>query len=280
MFPTSSSAHFLTGRAARRRASRSALPMVVAVAASLFLPFALSAQQASASLTGRVISATGETPLGSAGISVLGSDLQVLSDRDGRFRIADVPAGEHVLEFSSLGHQTLQMPVDLASGTVLDLDVRLAVAAVEIEGVAVTGRSDLSPEMQGFHTRMGRGYGTYFTAEQIATMRARTVTDVLQRVPGAEIRSIAGPFGSSQVVQMGRAQGFAGARDCSAVYFLNGMAFPVPGHIGINAFIRADEIDGMEVYTGASRIPAQFNTGTQNSRCGVVVIWTRSGPLR
>jgi len=38
------------------------------------------------------------------------------------------------------------------------------------------------------------------------------------------------------------------------------------------------DIVGLEVYTGPTELPGEY--AGRNSGCGVVVIWTRSGPTR
>jgi hypothetical protein len=59
-------------------------------------------------------------------------------------------------------------------------------------------------------------------------------------------------------------------------YYVNGSPFPLAGDISINHFIAPDDVAAMEVYTGSSQIPPEFNSSLYGSRCGVVAIWTRS----
>jgi hypothetical protein len=56
---------------------------------------------------------------------------------------------------------------------------------------------------------------------------------------------------------------------------MNGMPFPMTSDGVINSFIGPEEVEAVEVYTGTSQIPPQFNS--TNARCGVVVIWTLNG---
>jgi len=59
-------------------------------------------------------------------------------------------------------------------------------------------------------------------------------------------------------------------------YYLNGSPLPITGDMSINHFVAADDIAAMEVYTGSSQIPPEFNSSLYGSRCGVVAIWTRN----
>jgi outer membrane receptor for ferrienterochelin and colicin len=144
--------------------------------------------------------------------------------------------------------------------------------------VEASGARGVSPAMEGFYQRRTRATGHFFTQDQIHSMQARMVTDILRRVPGANVRTVAGTQGGGQAVSMGRTTGASGNRACDAIYYVNGQLFPVSADVGINAFVRPHDIEAMEVYSGAARIPSEFNTGMRGTRCGVVVIWTRSGP--
>jgi hypothetical protein len=46
--------------------------------------------------------------------------------------------------------------------------------------------------------------------------------------------------------------------------------------VGIDNFVRPDEIAGVEIYSG-SNLPPQFSGGQHSARCGVIVVWTHSG---
>jgi hypothetical protein len=80
-----------------------------------------------------------------------------------------------------------------------------------------------------------------------------------------------GPFGPSYAVQSTRADGVDGGRGCQVLFYVNGIPFPVTSDLEINHYVAPDEVAAVEIYTGASQIPPQFNSSTLNARCGVVV---------
>ena len=102
-------------------------------------------------------------------------------------------------------------------------------------------------------------------------MQARVFTDVLRRVPGLQVRPVRGGLANNVSIQ-------TRGSECSVLFYMNGMAFPLPPDQPINDFVSPHEVIGIEVYSGSSEIPAQFNNSRFNSRCGVIVIWTRYGP--
>jgi len=242
------------------------------LAASLAGPAPAAAQAAASGLVLTVRGADGY-PLPNARILLDGAAARPSTERDGRFQLAELAAGSHVVSVSALGYRQARMDVQLVPGEVSRLAVTLQVQPLELETLDVEATADLPPPLRDFYRRRSRGAGTFFTRQQIEVMQPRVLTDVLRRVPGLQISNATGPFGSSQSASMARS---GGPRSCTVQYYVNGIPFPVAADVGINNFIQPDDVAAVEVYSGAARIPPQFNSSTANSRCGVVAIWTRS----
>ena len=88
--------------AAARPLSAALLLSVVFVAAAVAVPGAAPAQeveQAVGVVVGVVFDSTASTPLANARVAVMGTASVTESDDEGRFRLDDVPAGEHVVSF-------------------------------------------------------------------------------------------------------------------------------------------------------------------------------------
>jgi hypothetical protein len=93
-----------------------------------------------------------------------------------------------------------------------------------------------------------------------------------------QIQGITGTSSSGYTVRTGRnGEGVQGGRTCPVLFYMNGMPFPMNAEGVINSYISPEEVEAVEVYTGASEIPAQFNATAYNARCGVVLIWTLNG---
>jgi hypothetical protein len=180
------------------------------------------------------------------------------------------------VEVVLLGFSPFALPVEVFGGESLNLRVSLSRnPTVTLTPVEVHADSaGTTPLIKGFEARRARGGGTYFNRDEIAAMQPRQVTDVLRRVSGLRIDS----FGSGSVVQMGRNQAAMGNRLCPVVFYMNGSPFPLTEQASINTFVAPEELIAIEVYNGASQIPMQFNSGMYNTRCGVIALWTRSGP--
>ena len=252
--------------------------LMAGLLALLLMP-SQSVAQESGTVAG-TITASDETPLVQARITVVGTELVARSRADGRFLVVGVSPGSQTLDITLLGYRRVLLPVEIEAGGTVHVEVILAVEPVPLEAVDVRAEPALPPELQGFEDRRARGSGHFFGRQEIARMQPRLFTDVLRRVPGVQIQPVTGPFGTSYMVQMGRNTGVAGSRPCPVLYYVNGVPFPVTDDVAINHFIAPDEVAAIEVYSGISRVPPQFNSSLHNARCGVIVIWTYSGERR
>ena len=172
-----------------------------------------------------------------------------------------------------LGFATGMYPFEIAAGGAIQMPVTLVSIATALDTVRVTSSDGLTPAMRGFEDRRRRGAGKFFTMQDIARMQVRTVSDILRRAPGIQIQNVSGVFGPNDAVRSSR----TGNHPCPVLFFVNGAPFPLQRDVTINNYVAASDVAAMEVYSGASEVPPQFNSGLSSARCGVVVIWTRAG---
>jgi hypothetical protein len=242
-----------------------------AVSLTALAAFRLPAQP-TGSLTGKITAPDG-SPVAHARIAIGGTPLEAVTAVDGAFRIHGVPPRGQTLNVRMLGYTPRTLAIDVVAGGTLHVDVILTPYASRLDTVEVSSDVAVSPGMRGFEQRRQRGPGVFFTGVDIQRMQPRVLTDVLRRVPGVQVRPVRGGMGNNVSVQ-------ARGSECAMLFFMNGSAFPLPTDQPINHFIAPEEVVALEVYPGSSEVPAQFNSSRFNSRCGVIVIWTREGPER
>lgn len=235
------------------------------------------AAQLTGIVTGTVTTAD-SVPLSAARVSVIGTTIVATTHQDGGFRMTGVPVGNQTIQVNMLGYKPALLSLQMGTAETLKVQVTLTSEPVEIAAVEVRPDFYVPPEIRGFQERRARGSGTYFTHDDIARMQPRLLTDVLRRVAGVQIAPVNGEYGTSYTVQTGRNAGGLAARTCPVLFYVNGAPFPLSSDVPINHFIAPEDVVALEVYTGVAQIPAQFNSGMYSARCGVVVIWTRSGP--
>lgn len=242
---------------------------------ALCIPGHLVAQ---AGMVRGTVTAGDGTPLMLARISVVGTKVAALTTPDGVFQIAGVSPGVRVIQVRMVGYATVLLPVELQAYDTVHVTVALVAAAVPLEAILVKAEpAPFVPAMRGFEERRLRARGFFFNRQEIARMQPRAFTDVLRRVPGVQVLPVPGPYESGEAVRMSRTIGVTGGRPCPVLYYLNGSPFPVTGDVPINSYITPEDIAAIEVYSGTSQIPPEFNSSSHNARCGVIVIWTLSG---
>lgn len=104
--------------------------MLVAVTAPV-------AAQTPGTLRGRVTHQMDGSPVAGATVSVVGSYLTTLTDRQGRYVLAGVPAGTVLVRFTAIGFHPTQATTRLDAGGVADLDVTLESHVVTLGDVIV-----------------------------------------------------------------------------------------------------------------------------------------------
>jgi hypothetical protein len=232
------------------------------------LPTLQLAGQGSGTVVGMVTTPSG-SPVERARVAIVGTSLATLAAADGGFRLTGVPTSGQTLDVKMLGYEPRALAVEIVAGDTLHVQVVLTAIPLPLEAVEIRSRATVTPGMRGFEERRLRGGpGVFLTREEIERMQPRVLTDVFRRVPGIQVRPMRGGLGNNVSVQ-------ARGSECSMRFYMNGSAFPLPPDQPINDFIAPEEVVAIEIYSGSSEIPAQFSF---NTRCGVVMLWTRYGP--
>lgn len=150
---------------------------------------ALPAQEAG-SVRGRVVAAETLRPLAGVQVSLVGSRRGTLTNAAGEFLLVGVPAGEPTVRAQMLGYAAQERVVAVAAGAPARADFALAVSAVALDEVVVTGQ----PEA----TRRRAVGSSVAVVEAEALVRERPVATLQQLVQGREPGVVA--YGASGTV--------------------------------------------------------------------------------
>lgn len=109
----------------------------------LLLPGSLSARTFVVGIVEGTITdaATGE-PLPGATAQIQGTAIGAPAGLDGRFRIARVPEGDHMLVVSYVGYRTVEIPISVANGQTVAQNVQLELDVVEGEEIVITAQAE------------------------------------------------------------------------------------------------------------------------------------------
>ena len=256
-------------------------------------------------ISGRVVAADSARPaVQGAQVSIAKLGRSALSDSSGRFRLKEVPPGQHVVLLRAIGFSSESSKVWVNADEVVSWDVVLKRTGLTVLPERVVEGAEERPpaKLLEFFERQKTGTGKFITREQLAKAEGglRTTGDVISTVPGVIAKRgsnkiwIANRTGVMGCVQdrkgpavtnprceivLNYADFIAGARPaCFMDVYLDGaMVFNTRatenGLFDINQ-IPPEHIAGIEVYTSAAQVPAKYyRTGTVF--CGVLLVWTR-----
>jgi len=202
-----------------------------------------------------------------------------LSDGTGHFSVKLKKAGTYTVYAARLGYYAaVSTAIDVDERQDVAVAIRLAPAPVEVDSLTVGVEPRVaSLDQVGFYGRKAAGVGHFMTRLDIEKMLGvHTLADVVREVPGVQLSR--NQFGRESVL-LRDAMGLP----CSPVLLLDGMAINPPWE----KVLDPHEVDGIEVYSRPTQIPLRFASlippptrGGAESRCGVVVAWSRSGNRR
>lgn len=114
------------------------LLILLCLALVVSLPLDSYAQPVTGRVTGAIVEARTGAPLAAVLIKVQSTGQQAFSNEDGRFEIADVPAGAQTLVISVVGFGLVRRDVIVAASEVVDVSIAVAEgASTYVEDVAV-----------------------------------------------------------------------------------------------------------------------------------------------
>lgn len=203
----------------------------------------------------------------------------LVTDSVGRFVVRLDSQGTYALIARAVGFrpETTLVQADVDA---LELsDIKLTKLPQTLGEVVVEGESEsIVSRMSGFDERRKMGIGTFIDRVMLDRFsHMRTGNLLATRVPGLFV--VHGPAGRSWASSRRSASGPGGALKSGRCYldvYLNGaMVYNSKSQMplfDLNS-LTPEQVESIEVYVGASQIPAQFNkTG---GGCGVMVIWMR-----
>jgi len=213
------------------------------------------ARVATGSIDG-VVSDTSLAPLADATITIVGTDIRVVTGANGRFRLVAVPAGQYMLLVRHIGFEATTSKITVADADTLRVSFALEAAVASLDPVKVRAQS-VSPKLAEFYERKKAGQGQFMTQDEIEKQNPVRTTDLLRRFLGMSVnetgaKSLRSPCTITALVDgVTRYKSFA--------------ELPVP-----------KEIAAIEFYAGPSEVPLQYKSIT-TAWCGLILIWTRDG---
>jgi hypothetical protein len=203
-------------------------------------------------VSGTVYQKDPEQPVPAARIRIVETDQWIVTDRNGEFRVRNLPAGTYTLTTSASGYEPPpDVVVTIEPGQTTELKIYLEQEAVELDEVEVTGERAAAP--------VGR-----------------------QTLSGSEIQRVPGSTGDAlralqALPSIGVANDFSGAlyirggSDEDNLYYFDRVPIGYPYHFGgIVSSLSSEVIERIDVYAGG--YGAEFGVDSQ----AVIDIYSRN----
>ena len=246
--------------------------MYLYLLALLTEPLGAQSANPAATLRGRILDAVSGAPLVGATVAATTTGASVQTDSAGRYRIDGLKVGIHRFLVSAAGYNRGSVSLAFAPREVMERDLELdpvgrtlsaedSAKAQILPTVPVTAPMSAGRRFDDFERRRTTGRGQYLTRTQLEEGQFGTLQDAMRPLRGVRYSCA----GSTCLVQMARAP-----LGCSPDYVVDERVDNMFGPL-----VPVRDIQGIEVYTGASDVPGEF-AGTI-AGCGVIVIWTTNG---
>jgi TonB-dependent SusC/RagA subfamily outer membrane receptor len=240
----------------------------------------LLSQASTGTIRGRVTDAADGRALPDAQVIVTGTRLGVVSNANGEYTLANVPAGPRSVTVRRLGYEPATRPAVVTAGEVATVDVALQVSALNLAEVVVTG-SATPTEKKKIGTSVAAVDSTLISRAQ-----AMTVDQAMQgKIPGAQItQNSGGPGGGGISVRLRGTNSFIAGSD--PLYIVDGVIIDngsaqladLGGRSNPQnrlADLNPSDIARIEVIRGAAAA-ALYGSRANN---GVVQIFTKRGSI-
>ncbi len=217
----------------------------------------------SAELWGRVFLAGDTIGLAGTPIEVSGVSAGATTSRTGFYRFAGLTPGLHVVRVRRLGYQSVTMEVDLQDDRAVQRDIHLQQLPNLLTEVRIEGQvRKVPPRYQDVYRRMTTANGTFITREDIEQLNPRDLQSLLMRVPTLRVDAQGIKF-----ARCNEAGSLMLSRGGGKVHiYIDGLrmtgrlggADPGAEHMDVLRLVNPSQIQAIEVYSGASRIPGEF----------------------
>ena len=230
-------------------------------------------------ITGRVTDSLSGQGIAVATVSVVGTGLSARTGDDGRYRISDVPVGEHTVRVVRIGYSSVTKPVTVLPDQEITVDFAVTQRATQLEEVVAIG----------YGTTERRELTGAVSSVTAADLSAAPVTSVdqalLGRAAGVQVVTSSGQPGAGTMVRIRGGNSISAGND--PLYVVDGVPLTTnledgtPGTLlgegmrGLNPIsaLNPDDIASIEVLKDASA-GAIYGARAAN---GVVLITTKHG---
>ena len=227
-------------------------------------------------VVGRATDALTSASVSSAQVHLEGMGTGVLVNVDGRFRLANVPAGAHTISVRGIGYKPTTLAFTLAPGETKTLDVSLTPSGLELDAVVVTGSVGDTRRRA-----VGNSVGVIDAIDVVSRSSVANLAEVVQaKTPGLALLQPSGTAGTAASFRL-RGTGSLGAGNSPTVY-VDGVRLSSRDQGNYDVFgqttsaldaVNPSDMESIEVIKG----PSAATLYGSEAAAGVMQIITKSG---
>lgn len=140
-------------------------------------------------IAGIISDAEEETPLIGATALIQELNRGAVADRNGRYRLEDVPAGTYTVLFRYIGRQAVTEEVSETSSETTSLDVTLMLTSSELDGIVVSGTPIVGSQAAALSMQRAASVVTNVIASDlVGKFPDQNAAAALSRVPGVAVQ--------------------------------------------------------------------------------------------
>jgi hypothetical protein len=223
-----------------------------------------SPSRAQTTVRGVVVDSS-DKPVSEVTLAIIAIHQATRTDDHGHFVLPGVPKGPVDISVRRIGYQPLVVQFVVSGSAADSIRVVLNEVPEVLAAVAVSAAErHRRQRVEDFYFRRARGIGTYFTREDILARRASVPSDILRTAKG--IRFVRTATGNG--IRFTSATSIRGG--CVPTIWIDGQRAPA---MEVDE-IPLNDIEGIELYNGASTTPPEFWLGN-TAQCGTIVVWSR-----
>lgn len=239
------------------------------------LPMVINAQS---TVAGKVVTDSARLPVAGAEVRAVRPGVVATTDSAGRFNLRNLPPGPVAIVTRALGFAPDSTIIDLGPDETLSSEIRLKRRISTLGEVRVrdSAPSPIPAKLMAFDERRRVATGGHFLDSTVIVKWVNRKTgDLLSMVSGVDVQRVrsAAYVTGSRGPQPLTASASSRPVPCFMDVYLDGAPLAIAGTAFDVNSIGLNHLVAIEVYTGPSNTPAQYNRTSK--ACGVVLLWTK-----
>ena len=262
-------------------------------------------------LYGRLLDLQSDKPIASGILTLITKDGEriatAVTDEDGNWLLEVPVAGVYFVEAKRLGYQPwVDGPLEVEPGDDALFSYHLNPAAIALSPIEISAAAtERYLGLTGFYERQRSDFGHFVTPQDIEKRHASSVMELLGVIPGVRVVST-GMLGNRFIQLRGSVISRGGV--CRPRVYVDGLIFlrgdsrPIGADefgnpelfvdsrgnltnamrnegLTVDDIAHPSTIAAIEVYRTGTQVPVQFGGNSIETRCGVIVVWTRVGRM-